>query len=212
MPYLGIFGQELKKNYCHRDHTFIALKKNIQFFHPSLTIHFPLNFYHFLLDPPLPHLLDVINVWSRIWNSTLQIWLFSKFHGETKMPKFGTKIALFAYFWARILKKDCQIWNQHSQICLFAKSHEIAKMSKFWGKNAWFIYLRTGIWKKAPSNLSKCKKHCHIWNQHAWICLNVKYCEIMKMPKFGTKSALFRYFWVRILKKLLSYLKSAPSN
>ena len=34
----------------------------------------------------------------------------------------------------------------------------------------------------------------------------------MKMPKFGTENALFRYFWNRTLKKLLSYLKSAPSN
>ena len=156
----------------------MALKKNIQFFHPPLTIHFPLNFYNFLLDPPLPHLLDVINVWSRIWNSTLQICLFAKFHGETKMPKFGTKIALFGYFWARILKKYCQIWNQHSQICLFAKSHEIAKMSKFRSKNAWFIYIfgleferkhpriclnakKLSYLKSARLNLSKCKI---LWN------------------------------------------------
>ena len=27
------------------------------------------------------------------------------------------------------------------------------------------------------------------------------------MPKFGAKNALFGYFWARILKKLLSYLK-----
>ena len=32
------------------------------------------------------------------------------------------------------------------------------------------------------------------------------------MPKFGTKTALFGYIWMRILKKLLSYMKSAPSN
>ena len=32
------------------------------------------------------------------------------------------------------------------------------------------------------------------------------------MTEFGTKNALFGYFWVRNLKKLLSYLKSAPSN
>ena len=32
------------------------------------------------------------------------------------------------------------------------------------------------------------------------------------MTKFGTKSALFGYFWTRILKLLSSYLKSAPSN
>ena len=32
------------------------------------------------------------------------------------------------------------------------------------------------------------------------------------MPKFGSKNALFGYFWARILKKLLSDLKSAPLN
>ena len=30
---------------------------------PPVTIHFRLNFNHFLPDPPSPHLLDVINVW-----------------------------------------------------------------------------------------------------------------------------------------------------
>ena len=30
------------------------------------------------------------------------------------------------------------------------------------------------------------------------------------MRKFGAKSALFWYFWAGILKKPLSYLKSAP--
>ena len=32
------------------------------------------------------------------------------------------------------------------------------------------------------------------------------------MPKFGTKNALFGYFWARFLEKLFSYLKSALSN
>ena len=32
------------------------------------------------------------------------------------------------------------------------------------------------------------------------------------MPKIGTNNALFGYFQARILQKLLSYLKSAPSN
>ena len=31
------------------------------------------------------------------------------------------------------------------------------------------------------------------------------------MPKLGIKNAVFGYFWARILEKLLSYLKSAPS-
>ena len=34
----------------------------------------------------------------------------------------------------------------------------------------------------------------------------------MKTPKFETKNTVFGYFWVRISKKLLSYMKSAPSN
>ena len=33
------------------------------------------------------------------------------------MPKFGTKNALFAYFWARILKTYCHIWNQYPRKC-----------------------------------------------------------------------------------------------
>ena len=32
----------------------------------------------------------------------------------------------------------------------------------------------------------------------------------MRIPKFGTKNALYGYFWARIVKKLLSYLKSTP--
>ena len=34
----------------------------------------------------------------------------------------------------------------------------------------------------------------------------------MKMPRFGTENPLFGYFWAGNLKKLLLYLKSAPSN
>ena len=59
------------------------------------------------------------------------------------MPKFGTKIALFGYFCARILKNYCHILNQHHQICLIAKFCEKTKLPKlgtlnglryFWGK------------------------------------------------------------------------------
>ena len=47
----------------------------------------------------------------------------------------------------------------------------------------------------APSNFPNCQ---FLWKT--------------KMPKFGTKNAIFAYFGGRIKKKLLSYLKSAPSN
>ena len=43
-------------------------------------------------------------------------------------------------------------------------------------------------------------KLCHIWNHHSQICLNAKFREKMTMPKFGTKNALFGYFWTRIFK------------
>ena len=33
-----------------------------------------------------------------------------------------------------------------------------------------------------------------------------------KIPKFRETKILFEYFWARVLEKLLSYLKAAPSN
>ena len=59
-----------------------------------------------------------------------------------------------------------------------------------------------GIFSAGISN-----EYCHIWNQHPQIRLIAKIRKKMKMTKFGTKKALFGYFWVRILN-----LKSAPSN
>ena len=56
------------------------------------------------------------------------------------------------------------------------------------------------------------EKNCRILNQHPRICLIAKFSEIMKITKFGTKNASCGYFWARILKELLSCLKSAPSN
>ena len=44
------------------------------------------------------------------------------------------------------------------------------------------------------------------------ICLIAKFREIMKIPKFEIKNNLFRYFWARIFKKLLPWLRSAPLN
>ena len=44
------------------------------------------------------------------------------------------------------------------------------------------------------------KKYCHILNQHPQIDLIAKFREIIEMDKFGTKNALFGYFWARIFK------------
>ena len=127
------------------------------------------------------------------------------------MPKFGTKNALFAYFWAKIFKNYCHIWNQHPQICLLAKFSEKTKTPRFGTKNAWFGHFWTGI----------CKQYCHIWNHHPQICIIAKFCGKTKMPKFGTKmpylsildqKCLILVFLGWNFKKLLAYLKSTPSN
>ena len=54
------------------------------------------------------------------------------------------------------------------------------------------------IWVFLDQNFKQ--NSCHIWNQHPWIGLIAKYHEIMKIPKFGTKSASWGYFWGRIAK------------
>ena len=74
-------------------------------------------------------------------------------------------------------------------------------MLKFGTKNALFMNFWTRIWKQ----------YCHRLNQYRPYCLIGKVDE-RKIPKFEIKSALFGYLWVTILKKLLSYLKSALSN
>ena len=42
------------------------------------------------------------------------------------------------------------------------------------------------------------KNYCHIWNQHLRVSLIAKLYEETKMPKFGTKNALFEYFWLKM--------------
>ena len=167
-------------------------------------------------------LARILKNYCRIWNQHLRISVIAKFCEETKMPKFGTKNDLLGIFdqecviWVflgkNVLKNYCHIWNQHPQICLFAKFHAKRKMPKFGTKNALFGY----FWARILKN------YCHIWNQHLRISLIAKFCEETKMFKIGTKNALFwyfwpkvpyfGYFWARILKKLLSYLKWLPSN
>ena len=98
--------------------------------------------------------------YCHIWNQHPQICLFAKFHGKTKMPKFGTKNAWFGYFWTGIWKQFCHIWNQHPQISLIAKFCEKTKEPTFGTK-----YTLTGYF--LPRIL---KKYCYIWNQHPQIC------------------------------------------
>ena len=110
---------------------------------------------------------------------------------KTKMPKFGTKNALFGYFWATILKNYCLIWSQHPRNGLFAKFCEIMKMAKFVTRNTFLGYFWARTFKKlllylksAPSNLSICKISRKKNNVLIWL-----------------QKYLIWVFWVRILKK-----------
>ena len=84
--------------------------------------------------------------YSHILNQQPRICQNAKLHEKIKMPKFGTKNALFGYFWTDILKKYCHIWNQHLRICLIAKFCEETKMPKFGTKNIILGY----FWPRMP--------------------------------------------------------------
>ena len=93
------------------------------------------------------------------------------------------KNALFGYFWAGILQKYCHIWNRQLRICLIAKFCEETKMTTLGIKNAisWVFFTKNVLFEYFWARILK--NYCQIWNQHTWICLIAKYCEIMKMPK-----------------------------
>ena len=89
------------------------------------------------------------------------------------------------------------------QICLtFGPKMPFTRYPNLWQRTLYFSIFGQEVQKN----------YCQMWNQHLSICLIAKYCEIMKWLKFGAKKALFGYFLARILKKLLFYLKLAPSN
>ena len=105
--------------------------------------------------------------WSRI----------TTFHEIMKMAKFGTKNALFWYFWARIFKKLLSYLKSapsNLSICKILRKTILSIFGHF--------------------RASVLKKSCHIWNRHPWICLIAKFSK-KKKPKFGTKNALF-HIWV----------------
>ena len=109
--------------------------------------------------------------------SALELVLYGKFREKMKMPKFGTKNALFGYFWVRILKNYCHIWNQHPQICLFPKFRGKTNILKFETKNAWFGYFWTGIWKQ----------YCHIEIRALEFVRLQNFAKKQKCLNFGTK-------------------------
>ena len=77
--------------------------------------------------------------------STLQFVYLQNF-AKKRMSKFGTKNALFAYFWVGILKQYCHISNQHFRICLIATFAEKQKCLNLGPKMSYWVFLK----KKMP--------------------------------------------------------------
>ena len=165
--------------------------------------------------------------WARTLKKHCQMWnlkfvYFQNFMKKQKCQNLGPKIPCLGIFGLEFFENYCHIWNQHLRICVNAKFCEETKMLRFGTKCGLFEYFWPTVLYLDIFGLEFKKNYCDISSQHLWICLIAKDCEIIKMPTFGTKSALFGYFWPKTLyldifgleffKKLLSYLKSAPSN
>ena len=143
-------------------------------------------------------LKTIVNFWSQ----HPRICLIRKFRKTTKMPKFGTKNAFFEYFCRRILEKLLLPLKPAPSTLSKCKISLKNENAYIWDQKRLSRYFWASI----------LKSYCHIWNQHRQNSLTAKFPKKMKMPKFGTKSALLRYFWAKMFLKLLSYLKSVPSN
>ena len=116
-------------------------------------------------------------------NALKFVWLQSLV--QLKIIKFGTKNALFRYFWPKmrclwILEKLLSYLKSTPKF-IYLQNFTKKKQPKFRTKTAWFGSFGAGTWKQ----------FCHIWNQYLQICLIEKFHWKAKMPKFGTKNALF---------------------
>ena len=133
--------------------------------------------------------------YCHIWNQLPRICLIAKFLRKAKMPKCGIKNALFGYFWPKISYLGILGRNFEKTIVIF----EISTLK--------FVYLENFTKKQNCLNLGQkmpdlgilgarvWKQYCHIWNQHPGICLIAKFLENTEMRKFGTRNALFGYFF-----------------
>ena len=140
------------------------------------------------------------------WNQLPQICLIPKFGLKLKILKFGTQNALFGYFWTGIWKQYCHVRNQHPRICLTEKFREKMKMPKFGTKNALFGCFWARILKNDYKTI---------------VTFEISILEIVKMRNLvkkwkclnlGPKIPYLGILGLELKKKLLLYLKSAPSN
>ena len=134
MPYLGIFWLQFEKHCCHiwNQHPQISPIAN-------LAKKKSLNLGSKICNLGIFGLESEKNILSYLKSAPSNLSK-CKILWKTKMPKFGTKNALFGYFYARVLENYCHIWNQHFRYCLIPTFCEETKMLKFGTKNALFEY------------------------------------------------------------------------
>ena len=121
------------------------------------------------------------NYWH-IYNQRPPICLIAKFRAKIRIPKFGTKNALFGCFGQQFWKTFV-IFASSALNFAFFFLQKIKKL-KFGPKNARFPYIGTGI----------LKHYCNTRSQRPHNYLVVKFGAKIKVLKFGTKNASYTYF------------------
>ena len=116
------------------------------------------------------------------------------------MPKFGIKNASFGYFWERTLKILASYLIVAPSNFAHSKTFRKKKNSSIW-------YQKLLVWQFIGWNLNTIS---YIWNQQPQICLNVKFCERTRMPKFRRKNFWFGYFKSGISKKYCDIWNQQP--
>ena len=152
---------------------------------------------------------------SCLKSATSNLSNYKIFAEKEKMRRFGTKHALFWYFWPKKFylvifglefqkkkkKNYCHVWNRHPPICLIAKFCGKTKMPNFKTKNAWHGYLSPKMPYLGISGQELKKNYCQTWNQHLKKRQFPKSYQKTTRLKLRTKNAWFMYFWAGIWKQ-----------
>ena len=169
----------------------------------------------------IPYWARLLKTYYHIWNepsnlSSCKISLRSKnakiCDQKCHFLIFLNKNVVFWYFWA-IISKNLLSYLKSASISLFAKFHERNKNGLIWNQKCL-------IWVFLGWNLKTILSYLKF--RHPRICVIAKFRGKNKNAEIWDQKCLIRYFWPRMsylgifgyefLKKLLSYLKSAPSN
>ena len=106
---------------------------------------------------------------------TLELISLQTFFKKIKSSKLGTKTPLFGIF--RLKFKKVIVIYEISTL-KFVKLRKFVKKQRFLNLWSEMIYFGAEIWEQ----------YSNIWSQNPRICLVKKFCEKVKMPKFGTEN------------------------